>query len=134
MWSRAGRLRRLPVSWAPPGAATSGAVAFGLSGAAVGTAGGLVTGAAMKAAEGGNAGQIAMAGLAGAGRGLFYGGISGVVAGAALPLAAAGGSGWLGGGMAMSGSLALGDWPHNTRLWQSGCKTGTIHLKRFLQG
>ena len=91
-------------------AMASGAVTLGLTLGAAGTTAGLVGGAGMAAAEGKSAGQIVTAGLTGAGKGLFNGAITGLVAGAALPIAAVGGSGWLGGAMAMGGSMALGDW------------------------
>ena len=95
-------------------AVTTASVTLGLTGTAAGATGGLVVGAGMTASHGESAGQIAMGGLAGAGRGAFYGGVSGAAAGAILPFAAttvtsAGLTGWFGGGLAMGGSFAFGD-------------------------
>jgi len=94
-------------------AVTTASATLGLTGAAAGVSGGLVVGAGLTASHGGNAGKIVMGGLAGAARGLFYGGVSGAAAGAVLPFAAVAGigigGGTLGGGLAVGGSFAVGD-------------------------
>jgi len=90
------------------------AVAGGMTGIAAGATGGLVTGvgSTMDDAWRGDAtwGQVGMAGLTGAGRGAFYGGIAGTVGGAAFPIAASLTSGGIAGGfIAGSSSAMLGD-------------------------
>ena len=90
------------------------AVAGGMTGIAAGATGGAVTGVGttMDDAWRGDVtwGQVGMAGLTGAGRGAFYGGIAGTVGGAAFPIAASLTSGGIAGGfIAGSSSAMLGD-------------------------